>query len=55
MVNFFEKLFLNEDKIKEQTAKDMLDLFELTVRNTSDVNWKSSLLKQIKQWNKDLT
>lgn len=43
------------DKIRQETAKDMLELFELKVRNTSDINWKTNLLKQLEQWKKDLT
>lgn len=46
---------LTQDNIRKEAAKSMLELFELTVRNTSDINWKQNLLKQIKQWNKDLT
>lgn len=58
VVKEFEALgveFVDIDKDREKTASDMLNLFELTIRNTIDANWRPNLLKQIKQWKKELT
>lgn len=43
------------DSIRKQTAKEMLELFELTVNNTAGKNQKRDLLIYIEQWKRNLT
>jgi hypothetical protein len=51
-MNFIQRY---NDSIRKKTAKEMLELFEITINNTTGKNQKRDLLIYIEQWKKSLT